>query len=179
METPNLERSDCWVWRLAVSSSNAEVAAIYQYQHYRSSAAECSILHRLAFRTRRLFVGPQTTRISGNFPIALAVEPGKPEVAVKHKAGNPLAAFCLAPSKAQPATTCQRTTQDRLHVGSTTGDSQTMAELDESFTSSLHIGPTRHLPAHLQKRLCKALACVPLSSRCKISRLSHELWSSQ
>jgi hypothetical protein len=39
-----------------------------------------------------------------------------------------------------------------------------MVELDESFTSSLQIGPTRHLPAHLQKRLCKALACVPLAA---------------
>ena len=28
--------------------SNAEVAAIHKYQHYRCSAAKCSIMHRLA-----------------------------------------------------------------------------------------------------------------------------------
>jgi hypothetical protein len=39
---------------------------------------------------------------------------------------------------------------------------------DESFTATMHIGPTRHLPAHFQKggtaekeALCKALADVP------------------
>lgn len=77
----------------------------------RTSAIAVQLLNEIGVRNSRLFVGPQPARMSERreeFPVALAVEPGKPEVAVKHKAGNFLAAFCLAPSKAQPATTCQR-----------------------------------------------------------------------
>ncbi|KAN0110443.1 hypothetical protein V8E51_006830 [Hyaloscypha variabilis] len=78
------------------------------------------------------------------------------------------AASCLAPSKAH-ASSCvpASPTSKRLHVGNIGRGLE--ATGDESFTATLHIGPTRHLPAHLQKETLQSNGLCTISSRCKVS----------
>jgi hypothetical protein len=47
--------------------------------------------------------------------------------------------------------------------------------VNESLTATLQIGPSRHLPAHPQKGLCKALACIPSVAAAKSARSSHTM----
>jgi hypothetical protein len=98
-------------------------------------------------------------------------------VAVENKAGNPkwggayggivLAAFLFGPLESTASSYLPANQTSKSHP--IARDMETMA--NESFTATLQIGPSRHLPAHLQKGLCKSIGMCTLCSRCKVSPL--------
>lgn len=88
---------------------NAEVAAIHQDQRYRRFAVQLLNEIGVSTQTQRLFRRAADSKDVGQFPIALAVEPGKPESGCEAQGWKSLGSLLFGPlSKAQPATTCQR-----------------------------------------------------------------------
>jgi hypothetical protein len=158
--------------RRSGTQTAVRVVAIHKYNCYLAIAVQLLKCWVCTDWRQRLFVGPQIARM------AQTSQPGEAEVAAENEAEissigtiwdpylrssllfGPLESIASSCVPASP-------TSKWLHVGNIGRGLE--ATGDESFTATLHIGPTRHLPAHLQKETLQSKGLCTISSRCKVS----------
>jgi hypothetical protein len=139
-------------------------------------------MHRWAFRGSSCC---RATEHKGGSDIAVrGRRPGRrSNVAVENEAGLNTAQLG-GPSSGQAPQRLKGTCQQRLPANQQAGASYRQhcerfrsQGKDESFTATMHIGPTCHLPAHFQKGTPQSIGRCTISSRRKVSCSPHELWS--